>query len=235
MICYAFPLAHEAGEMLKHCTEKESFSIGKLQCTLANFRNRPILVALIGMGQTRARENTQTIFQYFRPKGFVLSGYAGALVPQLKVGQIVMSANLTSEAVLSFLRLLSGFDFTTFHMSDEVLGTPEARDLCARKTGSQVVDMESATVAHVVLSRSVPFIAVRVISDDHALVLPTEALAAGFDPDKGKATPLRLLTHLALHPGEIAPFKKFVAGLTIARHNLTAFLEQLNDELPPNW
>ena len=74
MICYAFPLAHEAGELLRSCTQKEHFTIEGLDCTLANFRGRPILVALIGMGQVRAAANTEAIFQYFRPKAVILAG-----------------------------------------------------------------------------------------------------------------------------------------------------------------
>ena len=235
MICYAFPLAHEAGELLKLCTQQERFSIGSLDCILANFRGRPILVALVGMGRERAAENTRVIFRYFRPKGFVLTGYAGALIPQLKVGQVVLSANLTSPEVLPFLRLLSGFDFVSFCTADEVAGTPEKRDWYAQQTNFQVIDMESDAVTDIVAERGVPFMAVRVISDDYHLALPVGALDAGFDAAKGKATPIRLLAYLALHPGEFAPFKKFVAGLDLARKNLTVFLQQLNDELPSGW
>lgn len=235
MICYAFPLAHEAAGMLKHCTQKESFSIGNLKCTLANFRGRPILVALVGMGQTRAGQNTETIFQNFRPKGFVLAGYGGALVPQMKTGQVVISTNYSSDQVLPFLRLLSGFDFASFCSVFHVLSTPEMRTDYARTTQSQVVDMETAAVAAVVHERHVPFMAVRVISDEHGHVLPTGALAAGFDPVKGRATPLRLIRYLVTHPREFASFKNFVSCLGPARRNLTKFLEQLNDELPASW
>ena len=70
MICYAFPLAHEAELILKHCTEKERFSIGGLHCTLANFGKRRVLVALIGMGEAAAAENTETIFRVFPAQGF---------------------------------------------------------------------------------------------------------------------------------------------------------------------
>jgi adenosylhomocysteine nucleosidase len=196
---------------------------------------RSILVALIGMGTTRARENTQTIFQYFRPKALILAGYGGALVPQLKVGQVVVSNNFSSEEVQSFLRLLSGFDFANFCTVDEVIGTPVQREWQARKTQAQVVDMETAVVAEVIRVRSIPFTALRVISDDYQQVLPTGALAAGFDPVKGRATPLRLLMYLAFHPSEIGPFQRFVLGLSQARKNLTTFLRDLNNELPSSW
>ena len=235
MICYAFPLAHEAALLLKRCTEKESFSIDGLHCTLANFGRRRVLVARIGMGEAAAGENTETLFEYFRLKAVVLAGYGGALVPPLKVGQVVVSTNFSSEAVLGFLRMLSGFDFASFCTTDEVVGTPEKRDAYARATNSQVADMETEAVAGIVRERQIPFMAVRAISDDYRQVLPTGALAAGFDAPKGRATPLRLLGYLATRPGEIAPLQKFVAGLSVARKNLTQFLEQLNNELPASW
>jgi adenosylhomocysteine nucleosidase len=235
MICYAFPLAHEAHDFLKACTQKEQFSVGTLNCTLANLGGRPVLVVLVGMGPTNAAESTESIFQYFRPKAFVLAGYGGALVPQMHVGQVVLSNNFTSEQVQPFLRILSGFDFATFCTTNEIVGTPELRAEYAESTQSQVVEMETAPVADIVFSRSLPFMAVRVISDAYQNVLPVGALAAGFDAAKGRATPLRLMAYLATHYKEFTPFKNFVTGLPLARKNLTAFLQQLNDELPSHW
>ena len=235
MICYAFPLAHEASLLLKNCTEKESFSIDGLQCTLANFGRRRVLIALVGMGKATAARNTETIFEFFRLKGFILAGYGGALVPPLKVGQVVISANYTSDAVLGFLRMLSGFDFAGFCTTDEVVGTKEKRDSYAQSSRSQVAEMETSAVAEIAGERQVPFMAIRVISDDYSQVLPEGALAAGFDAPKGRATPFRLLAYLATRPQEIAPLSKFVKGLSVARKNLTRFLEQLNKELPGSW
>jgi adenosylhomocysteine nucleosidase len=235
MICYAFPLAHEAHEFLKSCTQKESFSIGQLHCTLGNLGERSILITQVGMGQVRAEENMEAIFHYFRPRAVVLAGYGGALSPQLKVGQVIMSTNFSSEEVLPFLRLLTGFDFGGFCTSDELADTKEKRDQYARSSQSQVIEMETSAVADVVRSRSIPFIAVRVISDDYQQVLPTRALAAGFNAREGRPTPFRLLGYLAMHPGDIAPFKKFVSGLLPARRNLTNFLKELNTELPSSW
>ena len=235
MICYAFPLAHEAGLVLKNCTEKESFTIDTLHCTLGNFGGRRVLVALVGMGEAQAADNTATIFEHFRLKALVLAGYGGALVPPMKVGQVAVSSNYTSEAVLGFLRMLSGFDFASFCTIDEVAGTVEKREWYANAHDAQVADMETAAVVNLVSERQIPFLAVRVISDDYHQVLPSGALAAGFDAPSGRATPVRLLAYLATHPGEIGPFKKFVQGLSGARRNLTKFLEQLNHELPAHW
>ena len=235
MICYAFPLAHEAASLLKLCTQKETFQIGSLKCTLANLRERRVLIALVGMGQVKARENTEIIFRYFRPRGFVLAGYGGALVPQLKVGQIVVSNNFSSTEVVPYFRLLSDFDFGVFCTANEIAGSAEQRDALARGNKGQVIEMETSAVSEVVQSREIPFVALRVISDDYQHGVPVQALAAGFDPYEGKATPFRLLARLATHWKEVPPFIHFVADLSIARRRLTSFLQHVNDELPRNW
>ena len=236
MICYAFPLAHEAESLVKLCRQKDQFQLDGVHCTLGNLGRRTgILIARVGMGDAAAADNTETIFQYFKLKAFILAGYGGALVAPLKVGQVVVSSNLSSEAVLGFLRMLSGFDFASFCTIDEVVGTPAARDQIARAGQGQVADMETEAVANIVITRQVPFLAVRAISDDYQHVLPVGALAAGFNASLGQATPARLLKYLATHPGEIGPMWKFIGDLSLARKNLTRFLQTLNNELPATW
>jgi adenosylhomocysteine nucleosidase len=236
MICFAFPLAHEAESLLKLCQPKDQFQIDGVHCTIGNLGRRTnVLIARVGMGEAAAADNTETLFQYFKLKALILAGYGGALVPPLTVGQVVVSSNLSSEAVLGFLRMLSGFDFASFATIDEVVGTPAAREEVARASECQVADMETEAVANIVITRQIPFLAVRAISDDFQHVLPVGALAAGFNASLGKATPLHLLRYLATHPGEIKPMGKFIGDLSVARTNLTRFLQTLNNELPAGW
>ena len=236
MICFAFPLAHEAELLLKLCRQKDQFTIDGVHCVIGNLGRRPnVLLARIGMGEAAAADSVETIFQHFKLKALILAGYGGALVPPLKVGQVLVSSNLSSDAVLGFLRMLSGFDFASFGTIDEVVGTPEGRDAIAQACEAQVADMETEAVANVVISRQVPFLAVRAISDDYQHVLPVGALAAAFNPSRGKPTPMRLLSYLAMHPGEIGPMGKFIGDLSLARKNLTRFLQTLNNELPAGW
>jgi nucleoside phosphorylase len=236
MICFAFPLAHEAESLLKLLKQKDRFTIDGVECSIGNLGLRPnVLIARIGMGEAQAADNTATIFQHFRLKCLILSGYGGALVQPLKVGQVLVSSNFTSEAVLGFLRMFSGFDFAQFCTIDEIVGTPAGRDEIARATQAQVADMETETVASVVSNYQIPFLAVRAISDAYDHVLPMGALAAGFNPSLNKPTPARFLRYIATHPGEIAPMSRFIGNLSLARKNLTRFLQTLNAELPAGW
>jgi nucleoside phosphorylase len=162
----------------------------------------------------------------------VLAGYGGALIPALKVGDVMVSTNYSSSDMVSFLRLLKDFSFARFCTAGEVVGTPAERDRYARVHQSEVIEMETAGVAQIVEGFGIPFLAFRVISDDYQHVLPVGALAAGFDPVKGRPTPFRLLVRLAFHPWEIAPFSRFVRNLSTARKRLVEFLCQVNAELP---
>jgi adenosylhomocysteine nucleosidase len=235
MICYAFATAHEGAELVAQMTGAESFDLDGLGCVVGKLNERTILVATIGMGLTHAAINTQQIFDHFRLKALILAGYGGALVPQLKHGQVFISDNFTHDELKHFVRLLPGFNFANFCSTDEVVATPERKAEYAEATKCQIVDMETAAVAEIVVGREIPFIAIRGISDEFTARLPSAALAAGFDAALNRPTPLKLVCHLLRHPAEIAPFKKFVQGLPLVRSRITRLLLQLTKELPSNW
>ncbi len=235
MICYAFPLADEAKDFLTHCTEKEYFEIGRLRLILSKFRKRKVLVALVGMGPKNASQSVEILFSHFRIRALILSGYGGALVPQLKLGNVVLSDNYSSNEILPFVKLLSGFNFGRFHTAAEVISTPRQKEDIARGYNVQVVDMETAPVAKLASHKQVPFVAIRAISDQFEEDLPIGAMNASYLVEQDAVTPLRLLNYLALHPKEIMPFSKFVKRLPIARKALTSFLIQITDEFPKHW
>jgi adenosylhomocysteine nucleosidase len=235
MICFAFAVPHEAQGVLDRLTGKDSFQLLNLHCTTGRMGKREVLVAVLGMGLENARESMRTLLQYFRPKCIILSGYGGALVPQLKRGQVVLSKNYTSPEFLTFVRLLSGFDFGMFCSVDRVVATPEDRKQIHGITDSQVVDMETAAAVEVAREAKVPFLAIRVISDEMDEVLPSAAMAAAFDSATSRPRPLALVWHMLCHPGDIKPFKAFVQGLAPSRKRLTEFLFQVEKELPPRW
>lgn len=235
MICYAFAVPFEGQDLVNKLTEAESFTLGNLGCVVGKLGHRTVLVAFIGMGLTNAAVNTQVIFDHFRLKAFILAGFGGGLVPQLKRGQVIVSDNFTHEEVKQFVRLLPDFNFANFCSTDEVVSTPQRKTEYADATQCQVVDMETAAVAEIVQSREKPFIAVRAISDELNDQLPTAALAAGFDAEANKPTPVRLVLYCLLHPWDIKPFKHFVESLPPVRANLTRFILQLTNELPSSW
>ena len=236
MICYAFAVPNEAADFVRGMSGVERFAIGEQDFILGTIRGRrQVLVTYVGMGLERAGERAARVFEHFRLRAMVLAGYGGALVPQLAHGQVVVGDNYTHEEVLKFMRLLPDYQLTRFCSTDEVVSSPQRRDEFAHATQCQVVDMETDAVAAVAAARACPFITIRVITDTFDSDVPVRALHAGFDPARDRVTPVRLMLHLALHPGETAPFRRFVQGLPPARAALTKFLLAFDEELPGSW
>jgi len=232
MICYAFAVPHESEDLLGQMEGKESFDLDTMHCTIGVYKGRKVLVAVLGMGMERASKHAAMVLEYFPVKAFIMGGYAGALVPQLEHGDVVISDNFSADNVISFVRLLPDFKFAKFCSTDELVSTPERRREFHEATDCQVVDMETAAVAEVVHERGCIFAAVRAISDTFEDVLPVDAMNAAFDAEKNAPKPMSLAWYLLWHPKESKPFKEFVARLAPARANLTKFLGTLTDELP---
>ncbi|MEM1058198.1 MAG: hypothetical protein AAGK14_03040 [Verrucomicrobiota bacterium] len=232
MICYAFAVPHESEGLLEQMQGPESFDLEHVRCTVGLYKDRLVLCAVLGMGMQRAAKGAELVLEYFQIKAFILAGYAGALVPQLAHGDVVVSDNFSSDNVISFVRLLPDFKFAKFCSSDELVATPQRRQEFHEATECQVVDMETGGVAETVHGRGVTFAAVRVISDTMDDVLPVGAMNAAYDAERNRPRPVNLGWYLMTHPGESGSFKAFVARLAPARESLTKFLSALTDEMP---
>ncbi|HSI84907.1 MAG: hypothetical protein ACAI35_21105 [Candidatus Methylacidiphilales bacterium] len=235
MICFAFAVPHEAEDLLESIEGAESFTIGITRFTVGKLGHRNVVVAIIGMGGQNAHDSIRRVFQYFRVKCIVLAGYGGALTPQLKKGQVIISTNFTNSEILSHVRLLSGFDFAKVCTAEEVVATPERKAQYLQATDCQVVDMESVVVAELMHERELPLVVIRGISDEAQEILPTGALAAAWDMETNRSTPWRLVKYFAGNPSQIKPFQDFIGALPEVRKNMTNFVLTLTEELPKNW
>ncbi len=153
----------------------------------------------IGIGPQAAERSLRAVFQERAWRLVVVAGFAGALAPKLSLGDIVME-ELPSQAPC---RIIS---------TDLPVETAAAKRALHAQTGAQAVDMETQAVARVCAERSVPLLAVRVISDAAETDLPVP-FSEWFHLEKQRARPIRLLAYLARHPGRIPPFARFVRAI----------------------
>jgi len=220
MIGLAFALEHEAAGIVRELRDVDSFRVGELPCRTGTIAGKKTVVAILGMGAETAGRRAAMLADHFSLEVLILAGYAGALVPELKRNTALLAANYLSPAAEPWASRLTGTRRAALHSAAAVAGTPEARrELAAR--GYEIVDMETGAVAAMALAKNIPLLPLRVISDEVGDVLPTAALAASFDLQRQRPDALRLLAHLTLHPGEIAPFARFVGHLGPAREALT--------------
>ncbi|MGD9895999.1 MAG: nucleoside phosphorylase [Candidatus Methylacidiphilaceae bacterium] len=226
MIGVAFALKQEAKEFLAALEEKRWEEAPSASLCAGRIGERRVAVAIIGMGRARAARGAEELLRRFSVRLLILAGYAGALRREIKRGQIAVASNyLDAGSALWF----SGGDVPELRIAtvDAVVGDPESRGKLAEATGADLVDMETDAVANVARSQGVAFVSLRVVTDNVEDRLPTGAIAAAWESERGSIRLLPLLLYLATHPVEIGPLLRFARFLPEARRRLTRRLLEL--------
>jgi adenosylhomocysteine nucleosidase len=162
-------------------------------------------------------------------------GMAGGLDPALKAGSVVLPTELISPsgtrfvtcrtwreriaAAVSASRAVTEGNLLTSALAIESLA---AKAAAYKTSGAVAVDMESAAVAEVAQAAQLPFIAVRVIVDTAADVLPRAVVAAS---RAGKVQMVRLIAGLLLAPGQIKPLIRLSQRYRTAIRSLRVIAE----------
>ncbi len=112
-------------------------------------KNQNIVLIRCGMGKEKAMRATERVIDEFHPEIIVSAGFCGALVEDLKVGDIVTSDFSDGKIFCSRRPLASYDDKTAAHQQHKAI----------------VVDMESEGVAAVARKHGIDFVAVKAVSD----------------------------------------------------------------------
>ena len=100
-------------------------------------------------------------------EGIVSTGLCGALDPELRVGDIVVSGNVPLESAARFAR-------GAVHTVDRVVITAQEKLSLREQTGAVAVDMEAAAVEQTAEEWKVPYLCVRAVSDTARSTLPLD-------------------------------------------------------------
>jgi len=142
-----------------------------------------------GVGPEKSTARIRKAFNWIDPDLMLIAGYAGALDPDLKIGDLVAVASATAFRLnkkhpdwnnvetdtpidLSHVDALMAAGISGFSIfkgsilsSRHVLGNPEHKNMLFRRFQASVVDMETAFLAREAIARKIPVSALRVISD----------------------------------------------------------------------
>ncbi|HMH29990.1 MAG TPA: hypothetical protein VK580_15505 [Steroidobacteraceae bacterium] len=189
------------------------------------------LLALSGIGRAAAAGAAQALVDA-GVSALMTFGMAGGLDPALKPGSVVIPRELISpdgaryaacpawrEQVAAAVSTLCAVSEGNLLSSTHAIQTPADKAAAFRTTGAAAVDMESVAVAEIAAKHNLPFIAVRVIVDTAADMLPRAVVAAS---KAGKVQFARLIGGLILAPREIASLIKLAQRYRIAMRSLRA-------------
>lgn len=204
---------------------------------------REVLVVTGGIGPRRSRETVSRFAT--APLSAVLSiGCAGALVPGLRTGQLILApdvrlqpakederleqfsvdddllARMRQAAERVGLPVAAGSLFT----SPKVLFTPEEKAAQGKRTGAIAVEMESGVHAAFAAERQLPFLVMRVILDGVDMTIPA---VAGLTTPDGEVRYFRAVSYLATHPQHFPALMAIKRARAAAAQALSRLCQEL--------
>ncbi|HXE91423.1 MAG TPA: hypothetical protein VNK82_10710 [Terriglobales bacterium] len=162
--------------------------------TAVFFEKSGKLVACGGIGRDAACMTADAALSCTGAEVLVSAGFAGALGPEEKVGDVVCPAAVVSAETGMRFDTLAGRG--TLVSSNRVLQPEQKRELGVR-FAAEAVDMEAAALAALAQQRRVGFLALKAISDEMDSSLPP---FGRFVNPVGKFRTAPFLVHVVLRP-----------------------------------
>ena len=147
-----------------------------------------------GIGANAARRATESAIALYQPDLMLSAGFAGALDPALKVGEIFSPRRIIDAKDGSSVEMPTGYGVM---VSTDVVAGAEQKLKLSESYGAQAVDMEAASVARGAQARGVRFMAIKSISDEKDFAMPPMEL---FVDGNGQFRTLRFLAFASVRP-----------------------------------
>ena len=219
----------EVNGLLKALTDIKKTSISSITIFEGKFLDINIVIAIAGVGIRKARNCTNTLIKKYKPKNIISAGFAGALNPKLKLGDLLIAdwvsilkntgkISLDNELPYIAYKYIKGGILTESSFVNE---KNKKLDLFV-KSGADIVDMETWAIADAAQKLDTGVISVRAVSDSTNQHLPRmeQIFNRESDFDTKKA-----FGYFKSNPGEIFHFIRFkYINLRKAGIRLNSFL-----------
>ena len=206
-----------------------------------------ISILITGIGRRNAEKSLREFLATNSPELVLTCGFAGALNPDLKPGEVVFeltdrrgefhepqteketgARNALPSESSSPLReklLAAGAKPAKFFCADHIATTAVEKKKLRAETGVDAVEMESGAIHAICRERGIPCATIRVISDTAGEDLPLDFNALA-KPDKSLDYG-KLAWAIARSPGKISALLKLQKQTRFAAERLASVLEKI--------
>lgn len=186
-IVLLFSTSLEAGGVIDLLEDVTSSSSGKYQEHVGTWKGRKVAVLVSGDESEALKQLAKFAASHFQPRWLVSLGFATALDPRLKRGDVLMAKRVCNENGDRFdlgLQVEDGASEAqpgvwagNLLTAAKTLRSPEERQQCFESSQSLAADLEAFHLAAVCVDRGQPFLAIKIISETQAEE-PPKVLAA---------------------------------------------------------
>ncbi len=215
--------------------------LGKTDAWPGKWGGQNIVLVRSGVGKQRAEDSTLQVIDYFQPKALISAGYAGAVQPELNVGDLVIADSILdvngkedrkyfpdpnwldrarSIPCSDGIKTVVGGLLTV----NTVIHQPAIKWELGKNYCVQAVEMETSAIVRVAEEKGLPLLSVRVISDSIEQELLDSSSFLGSD---GEISTLKAGWYVLTHPGSIKSALSLRAQTQFATQSMTRFLSNL--------
>jgi adenosylhomocysteine nucleosidase len=217
-------LEREVRPLLKHWQVRKREHAGR---EFRFYESREAVAVCGGIGPEAARRAAEAVIVLYRPELLYSVGYAGALDPALRVGDVLIPAQIINGSDSSRVDISKGQG--TLLSLNAVASVPQKSRL-RESYGAEAIDMEASAVACAAEARSVGFRAIKVISDEFNFELP---VPGRFVDAEGRFYQARFALHALIRPWLWLPLVHLGSNSARATRALCAELREiLAEEVP---
>ena len=219
MIGITFALPSESFDFVRQLRQIENVD-GLLFGTIGD---RDVAVVHTGVGAGNCNERLEILLHKAKPQFVITSGFAGAVVDQLRVGDLILAENFSEPNLLGLAKEIlrnQNARSAKLFTSTSIIDSIEERNELARKSDAAAVDMETGAIVAVCSAHGMPLLSLRAISDspDEPFPAPMSIL---FDLERQRTNYFRLFAYLLRHPTAISRLVRFSGEIARARTALT--------------
>ena len=206
---------------LKHRT---SFRAGGSTKPEANVEHRTSNVCVLhtGVGAARCEERLGNFLRNQTPELLIASGFCGGTTHQLHPEDLVIADN-ASDLSKKARAILPGALVGKIHSADRIIDPAADRYEIGREHVAIAIDMETETITRLCAARSIPVLALRVVSDSPAAPFPMPPSVL-FDIEKQRVNFFLLFSYIARNPTSVIHLTQFARHIARAKTKLAAAL-----------
>lgn len=240
MIALLAAMQSEIADIQKRAIIEDSSRIEGYHISRGSLSDKKVILAVTGIGRRKAQRAAEIVLGRYDVESAISLGTAGALVPELKVGDIVLCSTVyngrlkTLDGYISDKRLLQVAASLRYPKFKTVTGnsvtvalpacTLAEKQALSQAFAAQVVEMESYWIGKVAQKKTMPFLTIRAVSDGLDDQLPD---FARFVDNQGRWHKRKAAAYFLTKPQEAFRLLRLRHNAGLAGLNLSIFIEDL--------